>query len=115
MIRIGLILTVMLYLMLSFDGDNSNECVATWYNMHGSKTASGVKMHRDSCTAAYNDVTFGTKLLVTNVSNNKACVVTVTDKMGCKNKNRIDLSYKAFGTIANHKQGKIKVTVIKLQ
>ena len=27
---------------------------ATWYNPHGSRTASGLKFHRDSLTAAYN-------------------------------------------------------------
>jgi rare lipoprotein A (peptidoglycan hydrolase) len=34
--------------------------------------------------------------------------------MGNKTPNRIDLSYKAFGEIANHNQGRITVNIIKL-
>jgi len=101
--------------LLSFTKSGVNECIATWYNMHGSLTASGSKMHRDSLTAAYNSVPLNTKLMITNISNNKSCIVKVTDRMGNKTPNRIDLSYKAFGDIANHKQGKIKVIVTKYE
>ena len=100
--------------LLSFVGDKNIECVATWYDMHGSLTASGARMHRDSLTAAYNSVPLNTILKVTNPANDKSCVVKVTDRMGNKTSNRIDLSHKAFGVIANHKQGRIKVIVIKL-
>lgn len=112
------IMTLMLFLLVSLlsltNGDG--ECIATWYDMHGSKTASGTKMHRDSLTAAYNSVPLHTKLMVTNPMNNKSCVVTVTDRMGNKSINRIDLSYAAFGKLANRSQGKVKVivTVVKL-
>ena len=102
------------FLLLSFSDNNGNECVATWYDRHGANTASGVKMHRDSLTAAYNSVPLHTKLKITNLMNNKSCIITVTDRMGNKTPNRIDLSYKAFGEIANHSQGKIKVSVVKL-
>lgn len=102
------------FLLLSFGDNNGNECVATWYNKHGASTASGLKMHKDSLTAAYNLVPLHTKLKIINLSNNKTCIVKVTDRMGNKTPNRIDLSYKAFGEIANHSQGRIKVIVIKL-
>lgn len=100
--------------LLSFTHSDNIQCVATWYDMHGALTASGTRMHRDSLTAAYNSVPLHTKLKVTNLVNNKTCIVTVTDRMGNKTLNRIDLSYKAFGEIANHNQGRITVNIIKL-
>ena len=111
-LKLSLFLAIFL---LSFTKSDITECVATWYDMHGAKTASGVKMHRDSLTAAYNSVPLHTKLMVTNPINNKSCIVTVTDRMGNKTPNRIDLSYKAFGEIANRSQGKINVIVTKLK
>jgi rare lipoprotein A (peptidoglycan hydrolase) len=84
---------------------------ATWYDLHGSKTTSGQRMHRDSATAAYNFAPLGTHLLVTNMHNNKSCVVKVTDRMGNKKKQHIDLSKAAFGFISDHGVGKIKVTI----
>ena len=52
-LKLSLFLAIFL---LSFTKSDITECVATWYDMHGAKTASGVKMHRDSLTAAYNSV-----------------------------------------------------------
>jgi rare lipoprotein A len=100
---------------ISFIKPSSTRCVATWYNMHGAKTASGEKMHRDSLTAAYNQAPFGTKLQITNETNLEVCTVKVTDRMGNKTPNRIDLSYAAFGRIANHGQGRINVTIKKIE
>lgn len=88
--------------------------IATWYNMYGSTTASGAKMHRDSLTAAYNSAAFGTRLEVTNVSTSQRCTVTVNDRMGVQASNRIDLSYAAFSRIAKPAAGRITVTVRKL-
>jgi rare lipoprotein A len=110
-LKLSLFLVIFL---LSFTKSDITECVATWYDMHGAKTASGVKMHRDSLTAAYNSAPLYTKLKITNLNNGKTCIVVVTDRMGNKSPNRIDLSYKAFGEVANHNQGKIRVTVVKL-
>lgn len=96
---------------ISFGGTDPIICSATWYNMHGAKTASGERMHRDSLTAAYNSKPFGTKLEVTNVENLKVCTVRVTDRMGKESRGKIDLSYAAFGRIANHGQGRIRVRI----
>jgi rare lipoprotein A len=106
---------VFLISLVSFTKSDITECVATWYDMHGASTASGVKMHRDSLTAAYNSVPLHTKLEIVNPTNNKSCIVTVTDRMGNKTPNRIDLSYKAFGEVANRSQGRINVIVIKIK
>lgn len=88
--------------------------IATWYDMHGRRTASGTRMHRDSLTAAYNFAKFGTIMEVTNIATAVKCTVTVTDRMGVKSSNRIDLSYAAFGCIAKRSQGRIQVRLRKL-
>lgn len=84
---------------------------ATWYNPHGSRTASGLKFHRDSLTAAYNFSEMHSYLKVTNVNTNESIVVRVTDRMGNKSKNHIDLSKCAFDSISNPKTGRVKVIV----
>jgi len=85
--------------------------IATWYNLHGNKTASGERFHKDSLTAAYNFVKLGTYLKVTNISNEESVIVKVTDRMGNKSPNRIDLSICAFDSIANLSSGKAKVII----
>ena len=81
---------------------------ATWYRTHGTR------VHREYPTAAYNKFPKGTRLLVTNIDTGDTCVVEVTDRMGNKTRNKIDLSHSAFGKIGNHSRGRIKVTVQKL-
>ena len=81
---------------------------ATWYRTHGTR------VHREYPTAAYNKFPKGTRLLVTNINTGDTCVVEVTDRMGNKTINKIDLSHSAFGKIGNHSRGRIKVTVQKL-
>jgi rare lipoprotein A (peptidoglycan hydrolase) len=93
----------------SISNNNEIQHKATWYKTEGTRVH---KEHPEiHGTAAYNFVPRGTRLLITNINNNKSCVVEVTDRMGQQKKNYIDLSYKAFGTIANHAYGKIKVLV----
>ena len=91
----------------------SNGITATWYQAHGSKTYSGEVFHKDSLTAAYH-AKMGTYLKVTNKSNGKSVIVKVTDRMGSSHKNKIDLSKKAFESIANINSGRIKVIVEKI-
>lgn len=91
--------------------NESTTHIATWYNLHGNKTASGERFHKDSLTAAYNFVKLGTYMRVTNISNEESIVVKVTDRMGNKSANRIDLSISAFDSIANLSSGKAKVLI----
>lgn len=88
---------------------------ATWYNMHGHKTASGERFHKDSLTAAYNFSKLGSYLKVTNVTSGLTVIVKVNDRMGIKNKNHIDLSKCAFDSIANPNSGRINVIVEKIR
>jgi rare lipoprotein A (peptidoglycan hydrolase) len=87
-----------------------NVHTATWYDTSGHP-----KVHREHSTAAYNNLPLHTKLVVTNLSNNKTDTVEVTDRMGNKSANRIDLCKKSFGKLSNHKVGVIKVTIVPLK
>jgi hypothetical protein len=78
---------------------------ATWYD------TDGTRVHRDYPTAAYNGVPRGTKLLVKDTKSGDSCIVEVTDRMGYKGPNHIDLSHMAFGHLAKHSVGKIKVKI----
>jgi len=91
--------------------DESVTHIATWYNLHGNRTSSGERFHKDSLTAAYNYVKLGTYLKVTNINNEESVIVKVTDRMGNKTPNRIDLSISAFDSIANLSSGKAKVII----
>jgi rare lipoprotein A len=91
--------------------NESTTHIATWYNLHGNRTASGERFHRDSLTAAYNFAKLGTYLKVTNINNEESVIVKVTDRMGNKSPNRIDLSICAFDSIANLSSGKVKVII----
>ena len=74
-------------------------------------TANGDVFNKNAMTcAAPKHYKFGTMLEVTNVNNGKSVTVKVTDRGGFGN-NVIDLTYGAFGKIANHSSGRIKVNV----
>ena len=88
---------------------------ATWYNLHGHNTASGEMFHKDSLTAAYNNAKFGTYLKVTNLNNNESIIVKVTDRMGNKTPNRIDLSLCAFDSISPPSAGRLKVKLEEIK
>ena len=108
---------------VSHDNKKSHDCTATWYD-----TTQHSIVRREHSTAAVSRNLIqslgikignkktnekGTLLIVTNLSNNKVDTVEATDKCAA-GPNHIDLSKKSFGKIANHKQGKIKVTIKKL-
>lgn len=90
------------------NNDPKKHHTATWYN-----TKPHPRVHREHPTAAYNLVPRGTWLLVRNPITGDSCMVEVTDrhKMG---KYHIDLSHMAFGILAKHSIGRIKVVVEQL-
>jgi rare lipoprotein A len=47
---------------------------------HGTKTASGKRLHDGALTAAHRSLPFGTKVRVTNKRNGRSVVVTITDR-----------------------------------
>lgn len=79
---------------------------ATWYHTHRHP-----RVHRNHPTAAYNFAPIGTKLRVINTFTGDTTIVEVTDRMGDRKRNKIDLSHMAFGQISPHGYGKIFVLV----
>jgi rare lipoprotein A len=56
---------------------------ASWYSVRtnsGTRTASGQKLSNEAATAAHKTLPMGTKVRVTNQSNGKSEVVTITDR-----------------------------------
>jgi rare lipoprotein A len=53
---------------------------ASWYSLHGNKTASGEKMNQHGMTAAHKSLRFGTKIRVTNMKNGKTVIVRINDR-----------------------------------
>lgn len=78
--------------------------------------ANGKKMDNNALTCAFNGLPFNTLLKVTNLKNGRFVIVKITDRGGFHKYNRIiDLSKKAFESIADLKLGIIfvKIEVIK--
>ena len=95
-----------LLLLTSFSlFSNDLEGEASWYGKphHGKLTASGKIFNMYEMTAAHRTLPFKTKVRVTNLENNKTCVVTITDRGPYARKNSgkikekriLDVSYAA--------------------
>lgn len=81
----------------------------------GAKSASGQKIHHDSLTCAHKFYPFGTRLKVTNLSNDKSVIVKVIDR-GPYGKGRIiDISWAAAKEIGMLSQGVARVKVEMLE
>lgn len=78
---------------------------ASYYHdrFNGRKTASGKRFDNSKLTAAHKKLPFGTKLRVTNPTNNKSVIVTVTDRGPFTRGREIDLTRKAFTEITHAK------------
>ena len=90
--------------------------MASWYGsrFQGKKTSNGERYNKRKLTAAHKELPFNTKVLVTNLQNNKSVVVRINDR-GPFIKNRIiDLSEKAAEKIDLKRKGTgyIKIQVL---
>jgi len=85
--------------------------VASYYadKFHGRQTASGEVFNMYKMTCAHKTLPFGTKLKVTNLSNNKSVVVTVNDRGPYVHGRVLDLSKAAAEKIDLIKTGTAKV------
>lgn len=90
-LKVVILLLLMCFPLLSKEGK------ASYYHdkFHGRMTASGTIFNQNEMTCAHKTLPFGTKLEVTNLSNNKTVVVTVTDRGPFIEGRHIDLSYAA--------------------
>lgn len=90
------------------------EGVASWYGpgFQGRKTASGKRFNTNKLTAAHRTLPFGTKVLVTNLSNEKTVEVEINDRGPAKKTKRlIDLSKAAAKKLGFASAGVTKVRV----
>lgn len=90
---------------------------ATWYGSkyHGRRTTSGEIYNKNRMTAAHPSLPFGTKVKVTNLTNNKTVIVRITDRGPFGNKGHIiDLSEAAARKIGIFNAGYRNVTVEKV-
>ena len=90
-LKVVILLLLMAFPLLSKEGK------ASFYHdkFHGRMTASGTIFNQNEMTCAHKTLPFGTQLEVTNLSNNKTVVVTVTDRGPFIKGRHIDLSYAA--------------------
>ncbi len=79
---------------------------ASYYanKFNGRKTTSGSIFDNQKLTAAHRNLPFGTKLKITNLTNSKSVIVTVTDRGCFSKKHEIDITKKAFMQISDSKK-----------
>ncbi|MDT4847406.1 rlpA: rare lipoprotein A [compost metagenome] len=81
---------------------------------HGKKTASGERFDQHALTAAHRSLPFGSRVLVTNLRNDKSVVVRINDRGPFVRGRIIDLSHKAAAQIDMLRAGVVPVRVEQL-
>lgn len=81
------------------------ETQASYYHdkFNGKKTASGEVFSNKKYTAAHKTLPFGTKIRVTNLSNEESVIVEVNDRGPFLKGRQLDLSKSAFMDLTHHK------------
>ena len=100
------------FIFLSFSESDIQRGIASYYgnSLHGHRTYSGEKYHKDSLTAAHKTLPMGTMVKVTNLKNDSVAIVKINDKMG-STKRIIDLSLAAAKKLNFVRAGLANVTV----
>ena len=75
----------------------------------GKKTASGETYRHSKMTGAHKSLSFGTRVEIVNVENDKSVIITVNDRGPLKPSREFDLSQGAFKKISNLNAGIVKV------
>jgi rare lipoprotein A len=81
---------------------------ASYYKM-GTRTANGERYDPNGLTAAHRTLPFGTKVLVTNLSNGKSVIVRINDRGPFSKKRVLDLSFGAAKVVGLVRAGVAKV------
>ncbi len=91
--------------------------IASFYGdgFHGKKTASGEVYDQNRLTAAHRTLPFGTRVRVTNLTNNQDVIVVINDRGPFAKGRIIDLSYAAAKKIGMIQAGtaKVKLEIIE--
>jgi len=87
--------------------------VASYYGAkhHGNRTASGEAFNQNSLTAAHRQLPFGTRVKVTNLKNDKSCVVRINDRGPHTRGRIIDVSREAAERLGMIGSGTARVRV----
>lgn len=103
-------------IIVSFIQSDIQKGIASYYgnSLHGHRTYSGEKYHKDSLTAAHRTLPMGTMVKVTNLKNDSVVIVKINDKMGSK-KRVIDLSMAAAKKLNFVRAGLTTVTLEKIE
>ncbi len=88
---------------------NSGTCKASYYTDQGSPTASGVPFDVNQFWAAHKTLPFNTVVRVTNTANGKTVDVVIKDRGPYTAGRCLDLTPRAFDTIASRSAGVITV------
>ncbi len=87
---------------------------ASWYSIrtnYGTKTASGKRLTNEGSTAAHKTLPMGTKVRVTNQTNGKSEVVTITDRGPYVRGRIIDLTIGCAERLGFRQRGVVPVKV----
>ncbi|MHC6227207.1 septal ring lytic transglycosylase RlpA family protein [Pseudomonas sp. X10] len=86
---------------------------ASWYGSrhHGKRTASGERFNQNALTAAHRSLPFGSRVLVTNLGNQRSVVVRINDRGPHTRGRLIDLSRAAAEKIGMIRSGTARVRV----
>lgn len=87
--------------------------IASYYGArhHGKRTASGEPFNQHALTAAHRSLPFGTRVRVTNLSNDKSVVVRINDRGPHTGGRLIDLSRQAAQELDMLRSGTAKVRI----
>jgi rare lipoprotein A len=90
---------------------------ASWYGKahHGQPTASGETYDMHAFTAAHRSLPLGTRLLVTNVQNNRTVEVRINDRGPFVRGRILDLSYAAALELGSLSDGEFRVKLRVLE
>ena len=90
---------------------------ASWYGpgFYGNRTSSGEVLRPGSFTAAHRSLPFGTKVLVTNMTNGKTAMVRINDRGPFHGSRVIDVAHGAASQLGLTASGtaKVKLEVIR--
>ena len=87
--------------------------VASYYGSkhQGKRTASGERFNQHGLTAAHRQLPFGTRVKITNLNNDRSCVVRVNDRGPYSRGRLIDVSREAAEQLGMLRSGTAKVRV----
>lgn len=115
-------LTIMILLTLGFIVSSlplqaQQTGIAVHYSdyFQGKPVANNEIYDRDKLTAAHNSYPYGTRVKVTNLTNDKSVVVKINDRMRSRTKVLIDLSWKAAEELDMIQPGRAQVRVEKVE